>query len=174
LVRELFDRFLPVEQRRKVLGDPFNPQVVLSLTGDPARGRTLFHAEGGVSCSRCHALEGQGRAYGPDLSLAAKKYRTAELLDHIIYPNRSIAPEFVLHQVELRSGDVVNGFVLRRSAEGLVLRSEDLTERTLKNSEIASDVASSLSAMPDGLLSGLTAQEAADVLSYLMSVPQKP
>lgn len=173
-VRELFDRFLPVEQRRKVLGDLFNPQSVLSLKGDPARGRAVFHAEGGVSCSRCHALEGQGRAFGPDLSLAAKKYRAGELLDHIIHPNRSVAPEFVLHQVEVRGGDVLNGFVVRRTADGFVIRAEDLSERTLKNSELTSDVASSLSAMPDGLLAGFTAQEAADLLSYLMSTSTKP
>lgn len=174
MVRDLFDRFLPPVQRRKVLGEVFNPQVVLSLKGDVDRGRILFHAEGGVSCSRCHALEGKGKAYGPDLAVSAKKYPVAELLDHIIHPSRQIQPEYVLHQVELRGGDVLSGFVVRRDVGGLVLRSEDLTEHTLKTADLQSDTPSALSAMPDGLLNGFTAQEAADVLAYLMNAAGKP
>jgi hypothetical protein len=55
-----------------------------------------------------------------------------------------------------------------------VIRSEDLTEREVKRSEVESDTQSPASAMPDGLLSGLTAQEAADLLAYLSTVATKP
>ena len=66
LVRDLFQRLLPPDRRRRTLGNDFDPQRVLALPGDAARGRELFL---GVSqCARCHVCNGAGRAFGPDLS----------------------------------------------------------------------------------------------------------
>lgn len=169
LVRELFDRFLPANQRRQTLGEGFNPERVLALTGDTARGKRLFHAEGGVSCNRCHTLSGMGRAYGPDLTSIAKKYPLKDLLNQIIHPSLVVPPEFTLRQFEMKDGSVHSGFVVRPTAEGVVLRGEDLIERTLRRADIESETTSAVSAMPEGLLNDLTAQEAADLLSYLLN-----
>lgn len=169
LVRDLFDRFLPAAQRRRVLGDDIRPDSILSLRGDRESGRKLFHAEGGVSCSRCHVCGGAGRAYGPDLTAIARKYPKAELLAQILHPSRIIAPEFVLHQIETKDGATASGFVVKQDPTSIHLRLETLEEQTFLRANLASDTASPLSAMPEGLLSGLTAQEAADLLAYLLN-----
>ncbi len=169
LVRDLFDRFLPADQRRRTLGEGFDPQRVLALTGDTTRGKRLFHAEGGVSCNRCHTLSGMGRAYGPDLTSIAKKYPLKDLLDQIIHPTLVVPPEFTLRQFEMNDGSVHSGFVVRPTAEGVVLRGEDLTDRTVRRADVQSETTSAVSAMPEGLLNDLTAQEAADLLSYLLN-----
>ena len=70
--------------------------------------------------------------------------------------------------VTLKDDTELSGFVLQRAADQLQLRDETLTERTLKTSEIAEARESALSAMPEGLLAPLTAQEAADLLEYLV------
>src|SRR5207253_8365391 len=41
-VRDLFERFLPDDQRVKRLGSVVKPQQILALKGDAARGRELF------------------------------------------------------------------------------------------------------------------------------------
>ncbi len=170
--RDLFERFQPAEQRRHTLGPRFDPKTVLALTGDPDRGRRLFFSDGGPNCSRCHALGGHGRAYGPDLGRVAKKYKPAELLDQLVNPSKIIAPEFTLRMIETRDGLAYTGFAIRESASQLVLRTEDLKEMDFTKSDLATAVKAATSAMPEGLMDILTAQEAADLLSFLRN--QRP
>jgi hypothetical protein len=62
----------------------------------------------------------------------------------------------------------LNGFVIRRMPGAIVLKEQALTEHTLESSQIAELRESSLSAMPEGLLAPLTAQEVADLLEFLL------
>jgi putative heme-binding domain-containing protein len=70
--------------------------------------------------------------------------------------------------VETRDGESLSGFVQGQAAGGLQLRIESGELKSLKSSAIASDVPVAGSAMPEGLLANLTAQEAADLLAYLL------
>ena len=168
--RELSDRFLPPDRRRHTLGSDFDPQRVLSLTGDVSRGRIVFHGEGGPQCARCHIVAGLGRNYGPDLTAISRRYDRAAMLNQIVNPSQTIAPEFVLHSIETRDGEDFTGFVVAQTATELRLRRETSDEITLLRSRIALDEKSPVSAMPEGLLAPLTAQEAADLLAYLLTL----
>ncbi len=173
LVRDLFQRLLPPAQRRRTLGTDFNPQVIFALKGDPVRGRELF--VGMAQCSRCHVAGREGRAYGPELTDTSKKYRTgAQLLEQIQYPSRIIAPEFKTILLTLRDETELNGFVVKRTATELVLRDETLAEHTVKVSDVKDSRQATLSAMPEGLLAPLTAQEVADLLEFLLTPKPLP
>jgi putative heme-binding domain-containing protein len=165
LVRDLFQRLLPADQRRQTLGSDFKPQIVLALQGNAARGKDLFL--GVAQCSRCHVASGVGRPFGPDLASVGNKYPRAQLLEQILFPSRIVAPEYKTMIITLRDDTELIGFVLKRNDVELVLRDETLAERPVKLSEVKETRASTLSAMPEGLLAPLTAQEAADLLEYL-------
>jgi len=165
MVRDLFQRLLPPDLRRRTLGSDFNPQTVLALSGNATLGRDLFL--GMSQCSRCHVCNGAGRAFGPDLTGIGRKYTRAVLLEQILFPSKVVAPEHKTTTVTLLDDTELNGFVLRRTTSEIVLRDETLTERTLKLSALKETRESTLSAMPEGLLAPLTAQEAADLLEYL-------
>ncbi len=165
--RDLFARFLPQGERRRTLGAGFDPQEVLGLKGDPARGKALFHSETGPQCARCHVVSGQGRMYGPDLTEVRKKFDRAALLENIVEPSKGIAPEFVLHSVETKDGEGRVGFVVASDDQELRLRVESGEVVTLPRSQVVADDPAALSAMPEGLLADLTAQEVADLLAYL-------
>lgn len=167
LVRDFFQRFLPSAQRRVVLGQDIEPRSILSLSGDPRSGKALFL--GASQCSRCHTSEGEGRALGPDLTGISRRYSGPQTLEHILFPSKVIAPEYKTTVATLRDGAEVSGFVLRKTADGMFLRDELSAERLVKLSDIIESRESTLSAMPEGLLAPLTAQEAADLLSYLQS-----
>jgi putative heme-binding domain-containing protein len=169
-VRDLFQRLLPPEQRRHTLGSNFDPQTILALKGDATRGKVIFQQEAGAQCARCHRLEGQGREFGPDLAKVVGKYTRAQVLEQILYPSRVIAPEFKTITAILRDGTDVSGFVLKRTTTELVVRDETLAERHINLSDVKETRESALSAMPEGLLAPLTAQEAADLLEYLLAV----
>jgi putative heme-binding domain-containing protein len=170
VVRDLLQRLLPPEQRRHTLGSDFNPQTILALKGDAGRGKAIFQQEAGAQCVRCHRLEGLGREFGPDLTKLATKYTRAQVLEQILYPSRIVAPEFKTVTVILRDGSDLTGLVLKRTTAELTLRDETLAEHRIQMSDVKETRESALSAMPEGLLAPLTAQEAADLLEYVFTV----
>ncbi len=167
VIRDLFQRLLPPEQRRRTLGADFTPQTILALPGNAGRGAQIF--TGTSQCARCHICKGAGRAFGPDLTGISRKYSRAQVIEQILYPSRIIAPEHRTTIVTLRDDSEISGFVLKRTATELILRDEQLTEHKLTLADLKDRRESALSAMPEGLLSSLTAQEAADLLEYLCS-----
>jgi len=172
MVRDLFQRLLPASQRRHTLGSDIQPPTILALSGDAARGRGVF--EGVSQCVRCHTHSGAGRNFGPDLSAVGSRYGRAQLLEHILAPSKVIAPEFKTMVVTLADDAEVSGFVIRKSATELVLRDESLAERRFNRSGLKDARESALSAMPEGLLAPLTAQEAADLLEFLAASKTLP
>jgi len=169
MMRDLFQRLLPPTQRRQTLGADIAPQSILALDGSTARGKAIFT---GVSqCANCHVCGGEGRAFGPDLSGLGRKYNRAQLLDHILNPSKLVAPEFKTTMLTLTDDSEVSGFVLRRNENEIVLRDETLNERRIASAEVSESRESTLSAMPEGLLAPLTAQETADLLEFLFASP---
>lgn len=167
LIRDLFQRLLPLEQRRQALGSDFSPETVLSVPGNEVRGRELF--VGIAQCARCHVANGVGRPFGPDLTEIAKKYDRAQLLDNILHPSKTIAPEFKTFYMTLADDAEVNGFIVRRSDSEVVLRDESLADRHLSPAQIKESRESAVSAMPEGLLAPLTAQEGADLIEFFLA-----
>jgi putative heme-binding domain-containing protein len=165
LVRDLFQRFLPPGDRRATLGAEIDPRTILALKGDAGRGKSIF--TGTSQCARCHVCGGEGRAFGPGLDAIGRKYSRAQVLEHILLPSRLVAPEFKTAMVTLRDDTELSGFVQRQTADEFVLRDESLAEHRIKRSQVKEFRESTLSAMPEGLLAPLTAQEAADLLEYI-------
>ncbi len=170
LVRDLFERFVPEEKRVKRLGSDIKPDEILALKGVASRGEKIFFAEGGAQCSQCHRLNGQGREYGPDLGRIAQKYTRAQLLDNILNPSQAIDPAFTTYQVEAKDDLSLSGFMVRKTATEVVLKDPNLNEVRLRLEDVKTMQASKTSAMPEGLLQNLTAQEAADLLEFLGSL----
>lgn len=163
LRRDLFERFLPDEQRRKVLGVDFSPEIVLDRTGDAERGQRQFEA----LCANCHRVGDRGRNFGPDLGNIGKKHDHRALLEQIMQPAKVIEPPWLLTTVTLKNGDSHSGFVSVRSGGAITLNVAGGEAITLAGDAIATTSTERVSIMPEGLLQGLTADEAADLLSFL-------
>ena len=67
----------------------------------------------------------------------------------------------------MRDGTELSGFITKRTAAEITLRDETLVERVIKLADVQDSRESALSAMPEGLLAPLTAQEAADLLEFI-------
>jgi len=166
-IRDLFERFLPDNQRVEKLGTGFKPEAILSLKGDAKRGEQIFFAEGGAQCANCHRINGRGKDVGPDLSAIGKKLDRTKLLESLVEPSRTIEPPFAAYTVTLKDGDSRSGLLVSRDAEGVVLK--DLTGQLLRftTAQVLKVQSQELSLMPEGLLAGLTAQEAADLVEFM-------
>jgi putative heme-binding domain-containing protein len=168
-VRELFARFLPERLRPKTLGPNVKPEAILALKGDADTGRRLFLREE-IQCARCHRIQGDGRDFGPDLSQIGRKYSKPQLLDQILNPSKSIEPAFTTYEIETKDGASLSGFVLTRTADEIVLKNADLEKINVPTTQIKRMQPLQLSAMPEGILQNMTAQDAADLLAFLSSL----
>jgi putative heme-binding domain-containing protein len=164
-VRDLFEGYLPQTGERKLGSNP-RPAAILALTGDPERGRALFQLST-MQCLNCHRLGAEGKELGPDLSAIGKSRTRPELLESLLDPSRRIDPPYVPYQVMTKRGRSVSGLLVKRDAQGVVLRDAQLQEVRLRADEIDHISPSRQSLMPDGLLRDLTAQQAADLLDFL-------
>ncbi len=169
-VRLLYEKFIPEAERPKTLGQSFTPEQILKLDGDAERGRSVFLRSGAASCSKCHRVRDQGADIGPELSLIGRKYERRALLETIMNPSAGIAPEYVPHLIETSRGKVFAGFIQARTDDAVVLKTVDGNRLQIKQEDIENDIEQKTSLMPELVLKNVTAQDAADLLAYLMSL----
>jgi putative heme-binding domain-containing protein len=169
-IRDLFERFIPRDQRAQTLGTNIRPKDILSLKGDASRGRNLFMNGSGLQCTQCHQVNGTGRSFGPDLSTIGRKYDRAKILENILEPSKLIDPAFKSYSIETKDDLVYNGFLLSRTPSEIQLKDANAQTIKLAAKEVTKVQEEKLSAMPELLLQSLTAQEAADLVEFLSSL----
>ena len=169
-VRDLFERFVPENERIKRLGDVVDHAAILALRGDPARGRLIFAADAAAQCKSCHKAGDVGETVGPDLTKIGAKYTKPDLLNQILEPSKTIEPQYTNYLLETKDGRVLGGLVVERNKEAVVVK--DAQGKTIKvaSADIERFVPQARSLMPDLLLRDLTAQQVADLLEFLASL----
>jgi uncharacterized repeat protein (TIGR03806 family) len=169
-VRDVFERFLPEEQRTKRLGAVVDPAEILALAGDVAAGRKLFFEAEGVRCRSCHQIRGQGTALGPDLSTIGKDSTPAQLLEAMLEPSKKIDPKFLPLVVETKDGLVHTGLLVEKTADAVVLKDEKNEAIRIPAADVELAVTQQKSLMPELLLRDLTARQVADLTAFLHSL----
>jgi putative heme-binding domain-containing protein len=168
-VRDLFERFLPDDQRVKRLGNVIDPRQLLSLKGDAGRGKQLIFSPA-VQCLNCHKISTKGSTLGPELTQIGKKLTREKLLENILEPSKEIEAKYVPYVVETRDGKLFTGLVVERKKDHVLLRTAQDQPVRIATADIAQMTASRTSLMPEQLLRDLTAEQAADLLAYLESL----
>ncbi|MBQ16508.1 MAG: hypothetical protein CMJ65_05235 [Planctomycetaceae bacterium] len=169
-IRDLFERFIPEEQRVKRLGRVIRPESLLALTGNAKTGREFFLTSKASQCRNCHRVGGAGKSLGPDLDGIGKKYGRPELLDQVLNPSRKIDPKFMTYLVETTAGRVHTGLMIRKTDREIVLRDAKGKELVIASGDVESLIPQRKSLMPELLLKDMTAQQVADLLAFLASL----
>jgi uncharacterized repeat protein (TIGR03806 family) len=169
-VRDLFERFVPEEERVKRLGDVVDRTAILALRGDRERGRLVFTTDAAAGCKSCHKAGDVGETVGPDLTKIGAKYNKPALLDQILDPSKSIEPQYTSYLLETKDGRVMSGLAVERTRDAVVIK--DARGQTIKvaTADVDRLVPQSRSLMPELLLRDLTAQQVADLLEFLASM----
>ena len=169
-VRDLFERFLPEEQRIRRLGTAINAQQLLAIPGNVERGRDLYFKNSTLICQNCHQIEGKGRKVGPELTHIGKKYNKPQILENLLDPSKVIEEKYVAYAVQTHDGKTRTGLVAERTRDAVTLvdAQGNLEKIPFKNIEAFEPQRKSL--MPDNLLRDLTAEQAADLLAFLDSL----
>ena len=160
-IRDLFERFLPAEQRIKRLGSVVRSEQILSLPGDPVRGKQVFFETSGVSCKNCHRIQKEGKEIGPDLTTIGKKLTRVQLLESILEPSKLIEPKYVTHLVETDDGHILTGLLLSKDDDEVVLKDAQDKVSRIPTKKIEQLVPQRQSLMPELLVRDMTAQQVA-------------
>ncbi|MCS7091379.1 MAG: HEAT repeat domain-containing protein [Verrucomicrobiota bacterium] len=155
-----------------LLGTNQTPRTWIELTnvpalGIPQRGRVLFEQR----CSACHRFQGLGSAFGPDLEAAAMRGRV-HLLERILNPDQERSKRAELRWIETQNSEYWLGAVVAENPAGIWFRSVDGQTLPIVRAQLRSISSLNRSIMPEGLLTGLTIQQVADLLAFVLaSVP---
>jgi uncharacterized repeat protein (TIGR03806 family) len=169
-VRDLFERFLPEEQRVRRLGTSIDIHALLAAPGNVERGRDLFFKNSTVLCQNCHQIEGKGRKVGPELSHIGKKYNKGQILENLLDPSKVIEEKYIAYALQTRDGKTRTGLVLERSSDAVTLIDAQGKSERIAFKSIEAFEPQKKSLMPDSLLRDLTAEQAADLLAFLESL----
>lgn len=167
-VRDLFEGYLPADEKGRKLGTSPRPRPILALRGDAGRGEQLFWSTA-VNCGSCHKVGERGTTVGPELSLIGKQRTREDLLQSILEPSRRIEPNYAAYAAQTADGRVVTGVLVKRDAAAVLLRDGQNKETVLAVPNIERLQPLPTSLMAEGQVAGLTPQEAADLLEYLAS-----
>jgi putative heme-binding domain-containing protein len=137
-----------------------------SLVGDAARGKTLFDTKG--ACGSCHRVNGAGSRVGPDLSAVGATRSGAELQRALIDPNADVQPQNRFYRVTLKDGTTVEGRLLGHDTFTVQLLDSKEQLRSFTKADLR-EATFVPSPMPS-YRATLSAQELADVVSYLSSL----
>ena len=134
----------------------------LELKGDASRGRKIYLER----CMQCHRLAGQGSAVGPDL-VTVQSGGKEKMLVNILDPNREVRQEYVAYVVETDREESWIGIVANENANSITLRQPYGKDEVIPRSNIKKMWSQGQSLMPEGLESGLSMQDFADLLEYV-------
>ena len=152
------------------LGTAIDAQALLAISGDTTRGRQLFAESQAVQCRSCHAVAGTGGAVGPALDRVGTRLDRRQLLESLLEPSKTVAPEYRTWLAVTEDGRSVTGLLVAQDQKTI-----SIVDATGKRTDLATATIDELAAvptslMPEQLLRDLTAQQGADLLAYLESL----
>jgi putative heme-binding domain-containing protein len=136
------------------------------LSGDAARGRTLFEGRG--ECLDCHMVNGTGSVLGPDLSSIALVRSSDELQTSLLEPSTEVQPGSRFYTVQTRTGQRVSGRLLNHDAFSVQLLDANEGLRSFQKAELQ-EFGFSDPGMPS-LAGAYSGQDIADLVAYLASL----
>jgi quinoprotein glucose dehydrogenase len=153
-------------------GNPLAPYRFALAGGNPGRGAGVFWDNAVLPCSRCHMVNGDGGAAGPDLSTAGKDDSLEYLLEAVIKPSANIAPGFDIVTITLANGETETGSVAGETAAQLVLKRADSSTVSIDKKQVKQRVTAP-SSMPEIYGQVLSRQDLRDLVAYLETLKQR-
>lgn len=147
----------------------FDKARILQMAGDVRRGAEIFRRPG-LACLTCHQVGREGADFGPRLGEIGGKLGKEALYDAIMDPSAGISFGYEAWLVGLRDGEEVLGLISSETDTELVLKVAGGQVLRYPKSEVLRRDKQVPSVMPAGLHEGLSAQDFADLLTYLAAL----
>jgi putative heme-binding domain-containing protein len=139
--------------------------------GDTAKGRAVVEGKG--QCLTCHSIGVNGLHVGPALSEIGAVRRGADLMRSLVDPSADVRAENRSIRLVLRDGRTLNGRFLNQDTFSIQLIDASDKMMSIDKSTVRESTLLTTSPMPS-FKDKLSAQELADVVSYLASLKGRP
>ena len=159
--RRALQLFGAVPRWRPGAVERFKP--ALSLQGAADRGRGIFLAR----CVACHSPGREAQALGPEL-VSAKIYGKERILRAILEPNVDVRPDYATYALETADGEILIGRLRNENSTAVTLQQLNSVTVVLPRANLRSLEAQPWSLMPEKMEEGLTQQDMADLLEYVL------
>jgi len=154
--------FGPVTTSRPSSESRFRP--ALQLQGTAERGRVVFR----VRCVQCHQFAGEGQPFGPELTSARTASRE-HILAAILEPNLNVSTEYSTWVLLTKEGENLIGIKAEDDLPTVTLHQPGGRQLVWPRLNVRSAENLNWSLMPEGLEQGLSTQDMADLLEYMMT-----
>lgn len=138
---------------------------IAGIKSDGSSGKSVFNSY----CASCHKAGQVGGSIGPDLSEIGKKFDKSGLLEAIIHPSAAILMGYEPWLINTKEGATFFGFMVSQNKDAIVIKGVDGQVHTIATAAISLKQKHNRSLMPEPAVSGITAQELADVTAYLLT-----
>lgn len=153
--------FTKNEEQAKEINKQY--QEALTLEGDTLKGKQIYLQ----NCAMCHAVRGKmGVSFGPDLG-TIHNWTKEDIMANILQPSLSISAGYELWEVELNSGESVQGIISSETPTAITLKNNGKADRTINRQDIKSLRSLNISAMRTDLNKNINKQQMADLLAFL-------
>jgi putative heme-binding domain-containing protein len=132
---------------------------------DAERGRSVFMK----TCANCHKVGDAGHAVGPELASVANK-SPRDLMIAVLDPSREAQPIYTSYTALLDDGRIVTGIIAAETASTVTFRRAEGKEDVVLRDQIDQLQSSGQSLMPVGIEKDITAEQLADVVTYIKSL----
>jgi putative heme-binding domain-containing protein len=154
---------------------PYSKELVKEIlaaaqTQGNARHGALVFASPTFACLSCHKVAGEGGTVGPDLSQVGKCLPPEDIIESLLWPQRTVKPVYVAIRVLTDDGRVLQGYVKSDTAMELVLLDPGTDkEHHLAKSKIEERTTIG-SLMPESVAAPLTDTQRNDLLRFLLEL----
>ena len=142
--------------------------ICSAVSGQSAtNGKTIFEGKGG--CTSCHRVGGSGARTGPNLTDIGGVRKPDQLEKSILEPDSEIATQNRSYRVVTRAGETVTGRLLNVDVFSVQILDSKERLRGFSKADLREWAFVEKSPMPS-YKDKLSAQELADLVSYLLSL----
>ncbi len=120
------------------------------------------------NCSPCHSIGGQGGSIGPNLD-GVNQWGPKALAEKILDPNRNISENFRNYTIKLKDGKLLTGLYRRDAGAVIVFADIAGQEFSIPKKDIAEQVASRLTLMPDNFRNRLSQSDFNALINFLIN-----
>lgn len=133
-----------------------------NITGDPAKGKEIYAANG---CAGCHRIGSQGSIFGPELTRIGSARSLAYLHESIVNPSADVPEAFEGVTVTLKDNSRIRGIRINEDTFSIQLRAPNQKIRMFQKSDVKDVAYEQKSLMP--AYDKLAAADLDNLVAYL-------
>ncbi|RYF92731.1 MAG: c-type cytochrome, partial [Chitinophagaceae bacterium] len=132
-------------------------------------GLAMYNAS---MCSTCHSMRGEGGQIGPDLTQLGTRFSTADMLQAIIEPSKTISDQYAATTFYLKDGKSIVGRLISKDDKKYSISQNPFAPETLREipvGDVLRTKLSDISIMMPGMINNLNSEELKDLMAFLMA-----